>query len=142
VWTSPANDSRGGWRKSSFGICVKPGLWTGLDYGLDWTDQNSCMRTANATKATTVCPQLCLNLCPCCWVLEALSSRFLRGQRSHRTTLNKGGSGWLLMGSVNGFEHPWLVSTASYGGHMHLLGKHLHQSLIELWLERFAHLKD
>jgi len=35
---------------------VKPGLWTVLDYGLDWTgldwtDQNSCIQTANATKS-------------------------------------------------------------------------------------------
>jgi len=103
VWASPADDSCGGWRKSLFGISVKPGLWTGLDYGLDWTHQNSCIQTANATKFISVCPQLCLNLRPFCWVLEASSSRFPRGQRSLTTTLNKGGSGWLVMGSVNGF---------------------------------------
>ena len=31
MWASPADDSCGGWRKSLFGISVKPGLWTGLD---------------------------------------------------------------------------------------------------------------
>ena len=45
-------------------VSVKPGLWTGLDYGLDWTDQNSYIQTANATKATTACIQLCLKLPP------------------------------------------------------------------------------
>ena len=39
-------------------------------------------------------------------------------------------------GICEGFEHPGLVSTVSYGGHMHplgmhLLGKHLHQSCAE-----------
>ena len=45
------------------------GLCTGLDYGLDWTgldytDQNSCIQTANAAKATTAFLQLCLKLLP------------------------------------------------------------------------------
>jgi len=35
--------------------------------------------------------------------------------------------------------HDLYISTVSYGGHMHLLGN---QSLIELWLEWFAYLKD
>ena len=61
------------------GVSVKPGLWTGLDYGLDWTglwtgldcgldwtDQNSRIQTANANKATKACPQLCLKLLSCC----------------------------------------------------------------------------
>jgi len=32
-------------------------------------------------------------------------------------------------------------STVSYGGHMHLLGKH-YQSLIDIWLKHFTYLKD
>ena len=78
------------------------GLWTGLDCGLDWTDQNSCIQTANAIKATKACPQLCLKLLSCCWVLEASSSRFLRGQRSrtYLISFHKGSSGWFLVGSV------------------------------------------
>ena len=35
-----------------------PGLWTGLD----WTDQNSCIQTANITIAMKGCFQLCLKL--------------------------------------------------------------------------------
>jgi len=95
------------------------------DWTLDWTDQNSCIQTANATKATTACPQLCLKLLPCRGVLGAASSRFPRGQRS-RTYFNKlqrRWLGWLLVGSVNGLERPWPVSTVSYGDHMHLLGQ-------------------
>ena len=91
--------------------------WTGL-----WTGLDCCIQTANTTKATTAtaCPQLCLKLLPCCWVLEAASSRFPIGQRSHAylMSFNKDSSAWLLVvetqllvGSVNGFEHPWLVST-------------------------------
>ena len=34
-------------------VSVKPGLWPGLD----WTDQNSCIHTANTTKVTAVCLQ-------------------------------------------------------------------------------------
>jgi len=86
--------------------------WTGLDCGLDWTGlwtgldwPNSCIQTANAAKATTACPQLCLKLLFCCWVLEASSSRFPRGQRSraYLISFHKGGSGQpgrLLVGSV------------------------------------------
>jgi len=40
--------------------------WTVDWTGLDWTDQNSCIQTANATKATKACPQLCLKLLSCC----------------------------------------------------------------------------
>ena len=73
------------------------GLWTRL-----WTDQNSCIQTANTTKATKACPQLCLKLLSCCWVLEASSSQFLRGQRSraYLISFHKGSSGRLLVGSI------------------------------------------
>ena len=48
------------------GLCKTWTLdWTGLDCWLDWTDQNSCIQTANATKATKSCPQLCLKLLSC-----------------------------------------------------------------------------
>ena len=51
------------------GLCKTWTLDSGLDYGLDWTgldwtDQNSCIQTANAAKATTAFLQLCLKLLP------------------------------------------------------------------------------
>ena len=94
------------WHANSPRVFVKPGLWTGLDYGLDcgldWTNQNSCIQTANATKATKACPQLCVKLLSCCWVLEASSSRFPGCQRSHAylISFHKGSSGQLLVGTV------------------------------------------
>ena len=93
VWRIPRTFRDPPWM--SLTVSVKPGLWTGLD----WTDQNSRIQTANTTKATTACPQLCLKLLPCCWVLDAASSRFLKGQRSHAylMSFNKGSSGWLLV---------------------------------------------
>ena len=48
---------------------TKPGLWT-LDWTMDWTMdwtgliKNSCIQTANSTKATTSCLHLCLKLLP------------------------------------------------------------------------------
>ena len=45
-------------------VSVKPGLWTGLDYGLDWTDQNSYIQTANATNAIAGYLQHFLKLLP------------------------------------------------------------------------------
>ena len=117
-----------------------PGLhktWT-----LDWT---GVTKTAVYRQRTTPRLQQFVpsSASSCCWVLEASSSWFPRGQRSCACLMsfNKGGSGWHLVGSVNGFERPWLVSTVSYGGRMHLLGKH-HQSLIDLWLKHFTYLKE
>ena len=46
-------------------VSVKPGLWTGLDYGLDWTGLTKAA-VYTYTKATTACPQLYLKLLPCC----------------------------------------------------------------------------
>ena len=115
--------------------------WTRLWTGLDWTDQNSCIQTANATKATKACPQLCLKLLSCCWVLEALSSQFLRGQRlrAYLISVNKGGSGQLLVGSVK----VWASITCIY---CFLWRPHASVDkappIFELWIERFAHLKD
>jgi len=69
---------------------------------VDWADQNSCIKTTNTTKATKACPQLCLKLLSCCWVLEASSSQFPRGQRSraYLISFHKCSSGRLLVGSV------------------------------------------
>jgi len=56
-------------RQMLWGLCKTWTLdWT-MDYGLDWTDHAY-------TKATTACPQLYCKLLPCCWALEASSSRF------------------------------------------------------------------
>ena len=80
----------------SWGLCKTWTLdWTGL-----WTGLTKQLYAY--TKATTACPQLYLKLLPCCWALEASSSRFLRGQRSHAylISFNKGGSDWLLVHSL------------------------------------------
>ena len=52
------------------------GLWTGLDCGLDWTDQNSCIQTANVTKAMKGRLQP-VSSCflACCNIISSISER-------------------------------------------------------------------
>ena len=112
--------------------------WTGLD----WTDQNSCIQTANATKATKAHPQLCLKLPSCCWVLEASSSRFPRGQRSraYLISFHKGSSGRLLVGSVK--VRPSMTCIYCFLWRPHASVGKAPSPILELWLECFAHLLE
>ena len=103
------------WRRT----CTNGGLcktwtwdWTGLWTGLHGTEQNSCIQTANATKATTVCPQLCLKLIPCCWVLEASSSRFLRSKVT--CIFNKFQQRWLWLTPCRFCKWFWASMTCIY----------------------------
>ena len=115
------------------------GLWTGLDCGLDWTDQNSCIQTANVTKATEACPQLCLKLLSCCRVLEASSSQFPRGQRSraYLISFHKGSFG---RGSVK--VRPSMTCIYCFLWRPHASVGKAPSPIFELWLECFAYLKD
>ena len=111
-------------------VSVKLGLWTGLDWtmdgiGLDWPKQlyTDSERHQGYNSLSPALPQVASLL------LSPRGIIFSISERSKVTCIfnkfQQGGSSWLL---VNGFEHPWLVSTVSYGGHMHLSGN---QSLIE-----------
>jgi len=70
---------------SMYRVSVKPGLWTGLDYGLDWT---------GLTKTDSEHHQGYNSLSPALsqvasYPVEASSPRFLRGQRSLSYLISK-----------------------------------------------------